>query len=535
MRIQLFFLFCFVCSVSALRTPRPCRLEKAEYGYICSCDENYCDSLNVPEPNYGNRYILVTSSEAGDRFSYSNGRFLLDSCEKCDSYSETTIKINKYKTFQKIVGFGGAFTGAVSYILDRFPLNVRNCVYKSYFSKHFGMGYNLLRIPIGGSDFDLGPWAYNEYPENDVFLSNFTKLDRRDVRRNEQIKDVMDITSNRKLKILSVVWSPPVWMKTIHRWPGYNYNEIKPEYYQTYADYYLKYINLMRKDGMPIWGVSTGNEPWYPTVHDLFMMTYWSADKQTKWLVENLAPTLRHTGVGIHAIDGFRSEVEPFLEEMNNASQYALHTISYFNVHAYFDKQTSPIILDNLYKNYPRIPILYTEMSFAVVDEPKILPGSWPRAVELIDILFEHMQHYVSGYIDWNLMLNSTGGPRWGHIGLDAYILANDNFTAIIKQPMFYAQAHFTKFIPPGSQRIEATICGKQYPSLQTVAFKRPDKKITVILHNNSPTDIITVKVVDKLKGQVELYLKPRSINTLIYSTRNCYWSSNIRTNREKS
>ena len=39
----------------------------------------------------------------------------------------------------------------------------------------------MMRIPIGGCDFDLSPWAYNEMPTHDRHLINFTKLDQRDL------------------------------------------------------------------------------------------------------------------------------------------------------------------------------------------------------------------------------------------------------------------------------------------------------------------------------------------------------------------
>lgn len=41
----------------------------------------------------------------------------------------------------------------------------------------------MIRIPIGGCDFDFAPWAYNEYPMHDANLSNFEKLDERDRKR----------------------------------------------------------------------------------------------------------------------------------------------------------------------------------------------------------------------------------------------------------------------------------------------------------------------------------------------------------------
>lgn len=50
--------------------------------------------------------------------------------------------------------------------LYRFPLS-------SYFSKN-GLEYNMLRVPIGGTDFSTHTYAYNELPENDTHLTNYT-------------------------------------------------------------------------------------------------------------------------------------------------------------------------------------------------------------------------------------------------------------------------------------------------------------------------------------------------------------------------
>lgn len=96
----------------------------------------------------------------------------------------------------------------------------------------------MLRLTIGGSDFDFEPWAYNEFPENDASLSNFTKLDPRDARKVEQIKQLMEISNNKNIKFYGTAWSPPKWMKTNNAWTGPS--ALKLEYYQTWADYHLK-------------------------------------------------------------------------------------------------------------------------------------------------------------------------------------------------------------------------------------------------------------------------------------------------------
>lgn len=127
--------------------------------------------------------------------------------------------------------FGGAYTGTVTYLVDKLSPNLRKCLYNSYFSKRFGMGYNVLRIPIGGCDFDVEPWAYNVYPENDKTLLNFTKLDERDLMRNRQLKELAQISGNRNIKYLAAAWtSPPSW-KADKKWHGNKHFDVKKMLY----------------------------------------------------------------------------------------------------------------------------------------------------------------------------------------------------------------------------------------------------------------------------------------------------------------
>lgn len=93
-------------------------------------------------------------------------------------------------------------------------------------------------MSIGGSDFDLLPWAYNQLPRNDPTLSNFTSLDPRDLQKIEQLKRLKAVAKLSNLKIMAAAWSAPPWMKSNNRWTGYG--QLKAEYYQAWADYHLK-------------------------------------------------------------------------------------------------------------------------------------------------------------------------------------------------------------------------------------------------------------------------------------------------------
>lgn len=187
--------------------------------------------------------------------------------------------------------------GAVSHNLKLVP-NLQGHIYNSYFSNEVGNGFNIIRMSIGGSDFDLEPWAYNEWPQNDKTLSNFTKLDHRDEKIVEQLKQLMEVSKNKDIKLVGSAWSSPKWMKTNNDWTGFGY--LKDEFYQTWADYHAKYLSLMHKNGINFWAITTGNEPLNGVSAFLFvkfMSLGWLPRSQAKWVSENLGPALKQSEI----------------------------------------------------------------------------------------------------------------------------------------------------------------------------------------------------------------------------------------------
>lgn len=113
------------------------------------------------------------------------------------------------------------------------------------------------------------------------------------------------------------------------------------------------------------------------------------------------------------------------------------------------------------------------------------------------------------------MVLNFTGGPTNDNL-VDAPIILSEDYKEMYKNPQFYAMAHFSKFILPGSIRIDAKISGSMNSKLLTTAFLRPDNKVTVVIYNGAQ-QAFGLTVEDKIKGRVNIRLKPKSINTLLY------------------
>lgn len=510
-------------SINALESSRPCRRVQFKYGINCECTESYCDTLNIPLPKNENEFVFVTSSEDGERFSYKNGNF---STEKTSNFNSDSniFSINQEIIFNRseILGFGGAWTGAVRHILSEFSPKLREHFYKSYFSMEDGIGYNLLRISIGGVDFDIEPWTYNMQTNPDPQLFNFTQLNKYDKLQNSQINEMRKIANNSVLKVLAAAWSPPLWMKANHEWYASANNRLMSKYYKAFADYHARWLNLTKEDGIPVFSISTGNEPDFSLNFVCGQIGHsWDPENQADWMVNYLAPSLQQTGldVKIHVYDDVRNGSMEYLGNMTNREADLMKFTDFIALHPYFDSISSPEILDSLHQLYNK-PILYNEMSFGVTDLSGMKLGSWSRAEELITLLMDALQHDVAGYVDWNLILDSNSGPSYsGHITIDAFLVANEEFTAFYKQPLYYAMGHFAKFIPRHSMRINTTFTGPNVSQIQTIAYHRPDKKVAIIFYNKGKSSI-NIKLVDMLNGRTQLTVAPKSLNTIIYSVK---------------
>lgn len=93
----------------------------------------------------------------------------------------------------------------------------------------------------------------------------------------------------------------------------------------------------------------------------------------------------------------------------------------------------------------------------------------------------------MSGWIDWNLALDESGGPNWAKNNVDSPIIVIPQKDQFYKQPMFYAISHFSKFVTHGSYRIfstEETSSFVQNNTIESIAFLTPEQKIIVVIVN---------------------------------------------------
>ncbi|XP_061706347.1 lysosomal acid glucosylceramidase-like isoform X1 [Cydia pomonella] len=483
----------------------PCRARDvgiAGRSIVCVCDATYCDTITREEPAPGT-FVAYTSSDAGQRFEKSFGVIetvsnseenvpdvespeqLEDEDEEEDSLRRVVFRLYTIVRYQYIEGFGGSITDAAAInwrkLSDAAQINFIN----SYFSST-GLEYNLIRVPIGGADFSTHPYTYNEEPWYDHELSNFTLTSEDYFYKLPMIKRSQAVATD-EVKITASTWSPPVWMKTNERITGFG--TVKPEFYQAYADYHIRFMEEYEKAEVKIWAITTSNEPINGYLGVLFVnfnSVGWSPRNLGRWVANNLGPTVRNSRFNdtlILAVDDQRYNLPYYLLGMEREDPKSIEYIDGASIH-YYGNFIPPIIMTAIQNRYPDKILLSTEACEGAMpwDREKVAIGSWDRAHKYTRSILQDLNNYVVGWIDWNLCLDPEGGPNWAHNYVDAPILVYGDQDEFIKQPMFYAMGHFSKFIPRGSRRIQSS--QRTIVTLQNAAFLKPDGNIVMVLQN---------------------------------------------------
>ena len=441
------------------------------------------------------------------------------------------IKINPEEKFQTITGFGGSFTEASAYLLNKLSKANRDKILNAYFSKE-GADYSLTRTHINSCDFSLTNYAYAMKP-GDKNLDSFSiDADRSDL--IPMIKDAMKI-SKEGFKIISSPWTAPPWMKDNNDWRG---GKLLPQYRDTWALYFSKYINEYKKEGIDIWGVTVENEPLGNGNN--WESMYFTPEEMTEFVKDYLGPLFEKSGMDSIKILGYDQNRGEELEKWANVMYKDEASSKYFDgmaVHWYASTYDFfPASLQHTYKLAPHKHLINTE---ACVDAeiPKWKDDNWYWSKEATDWGWDWatekdkylhpkyvpvyryagdiigcLNNYVDGWIDWNMVLDKQGGPNWFKNWCTAPVIVDEENDEVYFTPLYYTMAHFSKFIRPGAVRIGFENPDKE---LMVTAAKNPDGSVAVILFNpNEQEKVISISL---NKQKTNVIISAKAIQTIVF------------------
>ncbi|XP_066577114.1 lysosomal acid glucosylceramidase [Amia ocellicauda] len=480
---------------------------------VCECNATYCDApgrLVLPAPG---QYLAFLSSRAGSRLLPSQG-----AVKNTSSGTALRLTVDLSKRFQRVRGFGGAMTDAAAMNILSLSPSTQHQLLKAYFSPE-GVEYTVVRVPMASCDFSVRQYTYADTPE-DFLLHNFS-LAVEDTRMKIPLLQRAQALSSRPLSLMASPWSAPAWMKTNDALSGKGTLKGEPgnRYHQTWAQYYVRFLDAYSAYNLSFWAVTAENEPTAGLMTNYsFQSLGFTAPRQRDFIARDLGPALaasRHAGTNLLILDDNRLLL-PYWAKVVLSDLHAARYVHGIAVHWYLDRLVPPgISLDTTQHLFPEYYLFGSEAcaGFEPWDRGVRL-GSWERAESYSWDILQDLNHYVTGWTDWNLALDRGGGPNWVKNFVDSTIIVDASRDVFYKQPTFYSMAHFSKFLVPGSQRVGVSPSADS--ALQVSMFLRPDGAAALIILNRGEEEL-QFEVWDPAVGYIPSVAPPHSIQTLLW------------------
>ncbi|KAK7026758.1 hypothetical protein SK128_022439 [Halocaridina rubra] len=350
---------------------------------VCVCNASYCDEIIPLQPPEAGKIQVAISSKAGSRWNITELQFQEHENDVVSAEAVFYIDKNKATLYQEIIGFGGAFTDAagmnimsVAEPLQNLILRNTACIRdhtaltepskfikkKAYYSSE-GLEYSLSRVPVGGTDFSIYPYTYDDLDlgKTDPELYNFTLAPEDLIYKIPLLKRAISMSST-PLKLFASAWSAPGWMKDSGKIMGKG--KLLKQYYSTWAKYYIMFFERYAEHNITFWGLTAQNEPTDGLVEYFnFNALGWTSFEQAQWIGEYLGPALRNSSFAylqVMVLDDNRFLLPKWVDDVMSDSQ-ASEYVSGVAVHWYLDWVTPPHVLDLTHDRNPHLFLLYTE------------------------------------------------------------------------------------------------------------------------------------------------------------------------------
>lgn len=420
--------------------------------------------------------------------------------------TQICVFVDPAKTLQTVLGVGGALTDASAETFAKLPKAKQQELLTAYYDTDKGIGYSLARTNIHSCDFSSASYTYVD--EGDKELKSFNIEHDRQF-RIPFIKQAIATTGNR-LNIFASPWSPPAFMKDNNNM--LHGGRLKPEFYPSWANYFVKFIRAYEKEGVPIWGITIQNEP---MATQTWESCIYSAEQERDFLKNHLGPTIkkeRLTGKKIivwdHNRDLIYQRAQTILTDPQ-ASQYVWGV----GFHWYEPWSGGDPMFDNVKlvnEAFPDKHLIFTEGCADSFNAERL--HDWKLGELYGRSMINDFNSGTVGWTDWNVLLDETGGPNHVKNFCFAPVHADTRTGELIYTNSYYYIGHVSKFVRPGAKRIASS--PSRSPLLST-AFLNPDGKVSVVVMNKTEQKMSYFVWLDGQAAEVESL--PHSIQTLVF------------------
>jgi glucosylceramidase len=356
------------------------------------------------------------------------------------------------------------------------------------------------------------------------------------------IKEALEIKNQQKdneLRIVASAWTAPPWMKDIEVWyiKGTTENnhqgtggELKPEYEETYANYLIRYLKEYKREGVDIWAITPVNEP--HGNNGQWESMHFTPESQNQFIKKYLAPKLNENGfnaVKLLIYDQNRDGLEHWTDLILGEKETAKFVYG-SAVHWYEStKEVHEDVFERVNAKFPDHAIIHTEG--CIDDLGKDAPGGitdpqrfketewfdndsfwwnenatdWAYSATWQAVKMEEhpiytpvhryarniivsINHWLKGWIDWNVVLDQRGGPNHVDNFCGAPIMINTESKHIYYTPIYYVLAQFSRTIRPGDKAVqtEKILDGLDNDALHACATINDKNLLTVQLLNTT-------------------------------------------------
>jgi glucosylceramidase len=411
--------------------------------------------------------------------------------------ANAVIEVDPTQTFQTFDGFGNCLTDGSAMLLHKMSASARAALLKELFSTDgSSIGISYLRISLGASDLSEKSYSFDDVPDGqtDFDLQKFSI----DPNRQDLIPVLKEILKiNPRIKILASPWSAPTWMKTNNNFKG---GSLKTECFEVYARYFVRYLQKMAAEGIPIDAITIQNEPLHPGNTPSLLML---AEDQRDFIKNNLGPAFAKASIKTKIIvyDHNADKIIYPLTILRDPEAAKYVDGSAF--HLYGGKVEA---LSDVHKEFPGKNLYFTEQW---VGAPGNLPAdlAWHTKTLIIGAT----RNWCRNVLEWNMASDPAWDPHT--VGgcdrcLGTVTLNGDIAT---RNPAYYILAHASKFVRPGSVRIASNVV----ESLPNVAFKTKDgKKVLIVLNESQDPKKFSIRY----KGKAfEVMMDKGAVGTFVW------------------